>query len=231
MFQRPLLTTLAAAALVVSVSPVASALDLRQGFRRLGGQIAITYQKIMPNSRDNTDGGTANEDSVAGDYDGGTFVIAPEFGYLVIDNLELMADLTFTTGFGNGRFSDRDTEIGFDIGVRYFFTAGAINPYIGALLGMAFHIPDDKVKFENRAVDTTKDFVIKIPIGILIPLLNEHIAIDIGLRIEYFLALDERSDADFADIDTSKASNSQAKTVTADRFVFPVGYLGVAAFW
>lgn len=201
MSNRLLLSAALAAAALVGLAPTASAVDLntKAGYRVLGGRIAIDVEHMMPDDR--------NVDSTTGT----TIEISPEFGYFFADGLELVTNFNLVVGFGDLHEND-STTVGFDVGLKYFiFINAPIRPYLGALIGMGFEITADTKTATNTTVrgETFKDFRLTIPVGLLIPLMNDFLALDVGVQFKYIASLDDR--------------NSYIRV--------PIGYLGVVGFW
>ncbi len=174
------------AALVLGIGAVAGAADLQttSGTMQLGGAVTFDINMYMPKSGSN-----------ATSYQLG---FAPEFGYFIMDNLEILGVLNATMAFGDA--TDKTKHIGFGAGARYILKMGAMSPYFGLLVGMNFAIPDEG--------STVKAFDIIAPIGLMYAL-NEHVALDFGLKVTFSLGLDDQG----------------------NWLMVPIGYLGVQAFF
>ena len=178
---------LLAVLLVLSVVPAASAADLnlKGGTMQLGGNVAFMVDMVMPEEGDSVTGYQLN--------------LSPSVGYFLMDNLELIGELGISMGFGD-LYEKSAKGLSLGVGAKYFMPMGSMSVYFGLTLGMGFFIPDEG--------DTTKMLGIAVPIGILYAL-NEWVAIDLGLRIQYNMGLDK-----------------QGSTLN-----LPIGYFGVQAFF
>ena len=170
--------------LVTSVAH-AEGLSLQKGTMQLGGTATFDIEVVMPDEGDNTTGFSLN--------------LAPSFGYFIMDNLQLFGQLSFHMGFGD-LFDDSKT-FGLGVGAKYFLPLGSLVGYAGLGVGLDLHMPDGG--------DTMKYLPISVPLGILLPF-NRHVALDLGTRLTYTLALDDGG---------------------ASKFHVPIGYLGVQAFF
>lgn len=188
-----ILSLAAAAALCLTALPAhAERINLltQKGSMELGGQVSITIESVIPEEGD----------SVSGQ----TLTLAPQFGWFVADNFELLAQILYSNGFGDLHEKSADT-FGFLVGAEYFIQlAGPIRPYIGALLGISMSIPDEG--------DSVKNFDLAFPLGILFPLFNKHVALDVGLRVNVHMPV----------------GKPEKRATEID---VPIGYLGVRAFW
>ncbi len=198
---RRLVSAFAAFAAVAAFASTASAVDLntKRGYRELGGIIAVQFENDMPHAKgaDNTTGTV--------------LTISPQFGYFIMDGLEFIGSFDLVASFGD-KYENTATEVGFNIGIEYFFQLAApIRPYIGLLVGMNFHVPADTKANRDADAKTTKDFELTVPLGILIPLFNDYVAADVGLRFQYQVSLEGDEGI--------------------DHIVVPLGYLGVRCFW
>lgn len=200
MSKRLLLSAASAIFALTAFATAASALNLhtQRGYRELGGRIALDLETTFPHDKKNVDS-----------QSGGHFYLAPTFGYFFMDNLEL--NLEFELGLPFGDLYEKDaTTVGFGVGLQYIITLGMpIRPYIGLLLGMDFSVPDDS------KVDTSKWFNVTGQLGIMIPLFNEHVALDLGVRLQGKIDLNDHLD----------------DAARSDRLIVPLGYLGVRSFW
>lgn len=165
---------------------------------QLGGEISIDPKiRILK-------GDAPNTDKTAG---GGIFTFSPNMGYFVIDKLELLFNFGLTAPFGESN-GGSPVELGFDVGARYFFDFNIVALYLGGMVGPGWSIPDaPNVPIEDY-------FNISVMVGVLVPL-NRHIGIDLGMRMETNI----RVDNDFADGGTRTWIS------------FPIGYLGVNGFF
>lgn len=163
----------------------------------LGGQIALTPQVFI------LKGDNLRDKSVGG----GDFTFAPNIGYFVIDKLEILFNFGLTLPFGDGRTAE-DVTIGFAVGARYFIDFEVVALYMGGMIGPSWEIPD------ATSVPIRDYFDINLMVGVLVPL-NRHIGIDLGMRMNTHIRLDD----DFAD--------GGVRTTIS----FPMGYLGVNGFF
>jgi opacity protein-like surface antigen len=160
-------------------TPVATAQRTRllttAGTMHLGGQLDFTYQNKgydIWNGEDNFND------------TGYELAIRTNFGYFIINNLELMG--TFLLGMAGGDPHRGDPKsVGFNLGVRYVINLGILNPYFGVSLGMEFLIPPYG--------ETAKYFTFTGGPGILIAL-NQHVAINLGILMSYQIGLKEVAD-------------------------------------
>jgi hypothetical protein len=159
---------------------------LSKGTMQVGGEIAFTHVSAFGDS-----GGTSSAFA---------FVLSPTVGYFILDNVELLGQFSF------GMAGDYDGNIpqklvSFALGVRDVLDAGwVVNPFFGVLLGMSFSIPDQE--------DTTKSLDLQVPFGVLIPL-NQHVAINLGIKFQYSRNLD----------------------TSVNVIQLPIGYFGVEGFF
>lgn len=161
-----------------------SGLTLVAGTKQVGGTIFFEYSREMPE---------------VGDAVGGySFSFAPSVGYFLMDNLELLGDLTFTV-FGGDLYQNMPKAFGLHVGAKYYIPINTMAAYAGALIGMGASIGDNA---------TLKTFDVQIPLGILYPL-NTWVALDLGLRFNYSLGLDDQGSS----------------------MNLPIGYLGVQSFF
>ncbi len=198
---RRIITAGAALVALTAFATTASALDLntKRGYRELGGAITVTFENDMPQAK--------GAESISGTK----LTIAPQFGYFIMDGLEFLGVFELDIPFGE-KYENVGTEVGVQLGIEYFFRlAGPVRPYLGILVGMDFHVPADTKANRDADAKTTKDFNLTIPLGILIPLFNEHVAADVGLRFTYQVSLEGEEGT--------------------DHIVVPLGYLGVRCFW
>ncbi|MCP4599825.1 MAG: hypothetical protein GY847_04670 [Proteobacteria bacterium] len=141
---------------------------LTQGTMQAGGMLALSVDIGMRDAPDTP--------GLYGDGAGGYFTFAPQLGYFVIDNLELLAEFGFEVPFGSAwdnSFLGAFNSIPFNIGARYIFDFNIICVYAGAFFGMEFIIPEQG--------DTLTSIVITATGGILFPF-GRHIALDAGMR-------------------------------------------------
>jgi len=97
--------------------------------------------------------------------------IAPEFGYFVIDNLELGARFQFVPTFGDTPFQG---VLALDFGAKYHFKiAPRFAMYAGLLIGPGIEWVDGQ--------GSTGRFDVELPVGVLFAL-NQHVALDLGFR-------------------------------------------------
>ncbi len=147
---------------------------LTQHTMQFGGTIGLTI-----------DGSVKGDDAA-----GGSFTFAPEAGYFVIDNLELLLVLGLNIPFGDFQLAHYPTEsdtywnnaakeIMFAFGARYIFDFDILGVYVGGLFGMNFSIIGD---------DTFSSVLLSIPGGILVPF-NPHIALDAGVRLNMYFGV------------------------------------------
>jgi opacity protein-like surface antigen len=192
---------LLAGLIVVMLSPAALAEDLQltAGTMQLGGVASFSIDMTMP---DQGDGET-----------GFTLALIPQFGYFVIDNLELLGRINvamwfgdlYTTDVGGQEIDIFPKMIGFDLGAKYHIPLGSFVVYAGLMVGMNFSIPDSDLD----DADTTKRFDLTVPLGILMPL-NSHVALDLGLAVIYRMSLEDNG----------------GSTLNV-----PIGYLGVQGYF
>lgn len=162
-------------------------LQLSQGTMELGGVAAFNADVYMPDQLDNQSGFVINLDPMA--------------GYFLAQGLEVAARLGFGLYLGE-MYENSSVQLGFSLGVRYFLAIeGTILPYAGAAIGMNFVMPEDG--------DVQKNMSVELPIGMMVPL-NAHVALDLGLRINYLVSLAEHG---------------------GSKLNIPVGYLGIRAFF
>lgn len=157
---------IALALLVMAPAANAGELVLTKGTMVAGGSATFDIDMQMP------DGG----DSMTGYF----LNLAPEFGYFIIDNLELFANLGFGMGFGD-LYND-DMAFGFGVGAKYFIPMGGVIGYAGLGVGMDMYMPEEG--------DTMKYLPINVPLGVLFPF-HPRVALDVGTRITYTMALDD----------------------------------------
>ncbi len=154
------------AMLVMVPAANAKEFDLSKGTMVAGGHATFDIDMVMPDKGDNTTGYFLN--------------LAPEFGYFIIDNLELFANIDFGMGFGD-LYND-DMEFGFGVGAKYFMPLGGVIGYAGVGVGMNMMMPEKG--------DTMKYLPITVPLGVLFPF-HRHVALDVGTRVTYTMALDD----------------------------------------
>ncbi len=182
-----------ALALLIGAAPAAAQTDLQltAGTMQVGGYGTININTVMP------DGG----DSVTGT----NLSISPQFGYFIVDQVELLAGARLGIGFGD-LYSTADRLVTFFVGGRYFLPLGLPVPaYVGLDVGMGFNIPPS----DDTTRETTKGLELAVPIGVLIPL-NAHVALDVGVRPAYALSLQDGG---------------------TDQLLVPIGYFGVQSFF
>lgn len=200
MSKRLLLSAASAIFALTAFATAASALNLhtQRGYRELGGRIALDFENTFPHDKKAVDS-----------QSGGHFYLSPTFGYFFMDNFELNLEFELGLPFGD-LYEKSDTTVGFGVGLQYIIALGSpIRPYVGLLLGMDFSVPDDS------KADTTKFFNVTGQLGIMIPLFNEHVALDLGLRLQGKIDLNDH-------LEDAQRS---------DRLIVPLGYLGVRSFW
>jgi len=128
--------------------------------------------------------------------------LSPDFSYFVANNFALDVQLDYSTKFGD-MYKGSGDYFGFGLGVRYIFQInGPVRPYLGAAFGLGFSIPDQG--------DTAKAMRFQIPLGILFPLFDENVAIDVGTRIIIDMSLEDDGRTDIT---------------------VPIGYLGFRGFF
>jgi hypothetical protein len=157
---------IALALLVMAPAVNAKELDLSKGTMIAGGHATFDIDMMMPDEGDSTTGFFLN--------------LAPEFGYFIIDNLELFAHVGFGMGFGD-LYND-DKTFGFGVGAKYYIPMGPVIGYAGLGVGMDMYMPEKG--------DTMKDLPITVPLGVLFPF-HPHVALDVGTRVTYTMALDD----------------------------------------
>ena len=179
--------TLFASVLAVTIPLAAAAAELQttSGTMQLGGSVSLTPNVLMPEQGSNSTSFS--------------FTFAPNVGYFVIDNLELTGGVGAVVFFGDNT-DNLPKLVGFDLGARYLLPLGSLAPYFGLSLGMGFTIPSQG--------DTFKTFRINAPLGLLFAL-NQHVAIDVGLRVRFSIGLDDQG----------------------NQLLLPIGYLGLQAFF
>jgi hypothetical protein len=166
---------------------------LSKGTMQLGGHLALRYEHF---------------DDGNGYVNGTNLEISPTFGYFVAPKFELVFSLAFIKGFGEyyegeGEIPDDPMIIGASIGIRYHIPVGSAFFYLGLDVGIEAWV------FAEDNVDPYKWFIAAASLGFLVPL-NNHVAIDIGVRPQYNRGLDDPT----------------MQYITA-----PIGYLGVQAFF
>lgn len=182
-----LVQTVALGSVFLMATPAfAQELNLDAGTMQLGGATSFIIDMNMPDVGDSVTGMTLS--------------IVPTFGYFIMDNLELNVDVSLGIFMGD-LYDGYPTLLGFGVGGRYFIPMGGFVPYAGLRIGMGFLIPSEG--------DTAKALALALPLGVLLPL-NEHVAIDAGIRIVYNMSLE----------DGGMASLS-----------IPIGYFGVQAYF
>lgn len=202
MSKRLLLTAASAIFALTAFATAASALNLhtQRGYRELGGAIALDFTEVFLHDSQSNDDVPRS---------GGKFFLSPSFGYFFMDNYELKLDFALGIGFGD-LYETNPTTVAFTVGLEHVFTPNMpIRPYIGLGLGMSFSVPDE------RKVDTDKYFNVVGSLGVMIPLFNEHVALDLGVK---FIGV----------IDLNDHKEDSAR---ADVLQIPLGYLGVRSFW
>jgi hypothetical protein len=176
-------------------------LQIRAGTMQAGGVVALSINTMFPDTGSNTTGAMLN--------------IAPTFGYFIVDGLEMLAGINFSTGFGD-RYEDTDSSFGFDVGARYIIDIMlAIYPYAGVQFGMVIPITDEDdsdsiiVVQPDTETETPNQLAVTVPAGILVGI-NAHLALDVGFRIQFMTELDD----------------------TGSSYLnIPIGYLGVQGFF
>ncbi len=155
---------------------------LTQHTMQFGGMIGISIDVYSGTVLEYNDQGepVGSEKQTMG---GGTFTFAPQAGYFVIDNLEILAELGFDIPFGEAN-EGVDKSIFFNAGARYIFDFSFLCVYAGGLFGMNFGINDD---------NTMPSILLSIPAGVLVPF-NRHVALDAGMRIIFDIGVGDNSD-------------------------------------
>ena len=178
---------IAAAAMTLALGLTASAGELQttSGTMQLGGVTTFDIDMYMPEEGSNKTG-----------Y---KIIATPSFGYFISDNLELNGSIQLGTFFGD-LYDGFGTVLGFNVGGRYLIDMDSFYLHLGAQIGMLINMPDEG--------DNTKTLVIGVPIGLLFPL-NQHVALDAGLRVNFNMGLDDQG----------------------NMLNVPIGYLGVQAFF
>ncbi len=182
------ITAVTVLAFALSFAPFAMAegLQTTAGTMQLGGVGTFSIEMTMPDVGDSVTGYKLN--------------LAPSFGYFIIDNLEIGGILGVGVGFGD-KYEGAAKDIGFGVGANYYLAMSSFVLHFGVGIGMNFMIPDEG--------DTQKALAIMAPIGLLMPL-NDHVALDLGIQVNYIMSLED-------------GGNSY--------FNLPIGYLGVQAFF
>lgn len=104
-------------------------------------------------------------DQIAGDNMG--IDVNLDFGYFIIDNLELGVNLLSTVRFS----SPAVAGVGIGIGAQYYFDLGSmIYPYIGTHPG---------ISWAGVGSVSVWNFRVPVELGMIIGL-NEHVALDVG---------------------------------------------------
>jgi len=185
----------ALALLIMAPAANAGELELTKGTMQLGGVATFDIDMNMPDKGDSVTGFALD--------------VAPEFGYFIIDNLELFVGANAGMGFGD-MYENAAKTFGFGIGAKYFMAFGPVIGYAGLGVGMGFVMTDDETIGEVTIEGTTtKALAIGVPLGVLYPF-NEHVAMDLGTVISYNMSLEDGG-ASFLNV--------------------PIGYLGVQAFF
>lgn len=195
---------LLAGLIVVMLTPAALAEDLQltAGTMSVGGVASFSIDMSMPDQE-------GLEDET-----GFTLAIIPQFGYFVIDNLELVGRINLAMWFGDLWTTDAGgqeidifpKQIGFDLGAKYHIPLGSFVAYAGLMIGMNFSIPDSDL--EGEAGETKKRLDLAVPLGILMPM-NAHVALDLGIMVAYKMGLDDQGSV----------------------LNVPIGYLGIQGFF
>ncbi|HUU03548.1 MAG TPA: hypothetical protein VM425_19085 [Myxococcota bacterium] len=182
------ITAVTVLAFALSFAPFAMAegLQTTAGTMQLGGIGTFNIEMTMPDVGDSVTGYKLN--------------LAPNFGYFIIDNLEISATVLVGVGFGD-KYDKAAKTLGFGLGANYYLAVSSFVLHFGAGIGMGFLIPDEG--------DTQKSLAITAPIGLLMPL-NDHVALDLGIQVNYIMSLEDGGNSYFS---------------------LPIGYLGVQAFF
>lgn len=163
------------------------ALQTQRGTMMLGGQATFQINSQL--------------NSEADDLNLHTLTLAPSFGYFVLDNLALTADLGFTAPFGDFPEGLDDKHLQLGAGLKYFIpTGGIVRPYLGLSAGVDIVLPEGME-------DSVNTLLLSAPLGVLVSL-NRHVAIDVGARVNMRTG--------FENMDSVSLS-------------VPMGYLGVQA--
>ena len=182
------ITAVTVLAFALSFAPLAMAegLQTTAGTMQLGGAGTFNIEMTIPDEGDSVTG-----------YSLG---LTPSFGYFIIDNLEIGATALVAVGFGD-KYDGSSKDIGFGVGANYFLPISSFVLHFGVGIGMNFMIPDEG--------DTQKALAIMAPIGLLMPL-NDHVALDLGIQVNYLMSLEDHGNSSFT---------------------LPIGYLGVQSFF
>ncbi|MCP4674938.1 MAG: hypothetical protein GY854_05425 [Deltaproteobacteria bacterium] len=141
---------------------------------------------------------------------GGTLTFAPQVGYFLMDNLELLAEFGFVIPFGDteptlstnisaGVYPAEWKNVFFNVGGRYVMDLGLFFYLYGGLqFGMNFVIYEtEEMNLDtgemNSSSDTLTSILITVPAGLLIPF-NRHVALDVGTRFIFDIGVGDNED-------------------------------------
>jgi len=145
------------------------ALDSK-GKMTLGGQISISIISAIPDEGDSVQG-----------Y---VLTIAPSFGYLAMDGLEIGGRFHLAGYFGD-LYKSTTTTLGFGPKLRLMFGRGVVMPYVSMFLGPMFYIPEEG--------DTATMFVISPGVGILVAL-SKSLGLSIGIHPTFAIGASDKVD-------------------------------------
>jgi hypothetical protein len=192
------LAFLSLTAMLLSANPAQAetALKLTAGTLQLGGIATGSYNAQMGPRLNRS--GEIVDDTISGFR----LALAPEIGYFVIDKLAVIGGVSYGAGFGK-LYRDTAGLVTFFVGARFYMPMGwPVTPYGGLDFGMGFGLPTDDLEL-------SKAMQFQGTVGALLPL-NEHVAVDFGLRATYAMSLEDGG---------------------VDQFLMPFGYFGLQSFF
>lgn len=160
-------------------SPYKGTLQVNKHSMTFGGRFGFTFDARIQDVDRVDDSVNPPETVTIKETDGGgSFTFAPEFGYFLIDQLQLLMGFGVNIPFGTATYDTShmggDTyrnhaikEVFFDLGFRYLFELKSVYFYLGARGGMKWN--------------SLYSILLSVPMGLLVPF-NKHVALDVGLR-------------------------------------------------